>query len=495
MLQYYRLEIKNVSKTYPGVKALDDVSLQIKAGEVHGLMGENGAGKSTLMKILIGLADADSGEITVDGRTIKYKNVHGAQQQGLSMIHQELMPWQHLSVSENIFMGRLPVAGRLKLIDRKRMRKEAAALLRKIGSDIDINRLMKDLSVAEMQMVEIAKAISHNARVIIMDEPTSAITDREVEKLFRLIDDLKSQGITIIYISHKMDEVFRICDRISVLRDGKYMGSFDKNAIDIQGLIKLIAGRQLSNVFTRPTKTVGDVALEVQNISGSVFSEINFSVRRGEILGIAGLMGSGRTDIVNAIFGLQSVASGKIMVDGNTAGITSPATAIKKGIGLVSEDRKKYGLVLNQSLAKNITLSAMRSVSKHMLIDNEKESAAVSRQVKRLNIKAAGPWQQAGELSGGNQQKVVLAKVLMNEPEVLILDEPTRGIDIGAKAEIYQLINELASEGRAIILVSSELPEIVGLSDRVLVIHGGRIKAELRDKDINQEKIMQYAMT
>ncbi len=490
----YILEAVNISKSFPGVKALDGVRLAIEKGKVHALMGENGAGKSTLMKILIGMYTPDSGEIYFKGAPVKFTKVHDAIKNGFSMIHQELFPFPHLTVAQNIFMGNEPTRAFPGWINRKKLNLDAERLLTSLGVNIPASRLMKDCSIAEMQMVEIAKAISNKAEIIIMDEPTSAISGREVNILFNIIKELKRQGIAIIYISHKMEEIFGIADTITVMRDGKYIATHDACDLCSQQLISLIVGRELNAVFNKKESALGEVVLSVSNLTGSKFNNISFNVRSGEIVGVAGLMGAGRTEIVNAIFGLEAIHNGQIFIKGKKAVIRSPGDAMKLGIGLVSEDRKHFGLVLSSSVKHNITLGALNKCCKGPFLDIKKEHAIVSDQIKQLGIRTPSKNQVINFLSGGNQQKAVIAKVLLNDPDIIILDEPTRGIDIGAKMEIYKLIFQLAEEGKAVILISSELSEILGMSDRILVIREGALRAELTQAEASQELIMQYAM-
>lgn len=488
------LRAENISKSFPGVKALDNVQLNIEKGKVHALMGENGAGKSTLMKILIGMYSADSGRIIYKGHPVSFRSVHDALKSGFSMIHQELLPFPELSVAENIFMGNEPVGAIPGWIYRKRRDKNAQLLLEQLGMNLNVTRRMKTLSIAEIQMVEIAKALSNRAEIIIMDEPTSALSDREVNLLFKIIDDLKQRGIAIVYISHKMDEIFRIADTITVMRDGRYIATHPANAINRNDLITMIVGRELTTIFEKKDMVPGDIVLSVNGLTGEKFKDIDFSVRSGEILGVAGLMGAGRTEIANAIFGLGKIYKGTIVVKGKSVFIRSPRDAIQYGIGLITEDRKNTGLVLSSSVKHNITLAALKSCCNGPFINKQKESNLADEQIQRFGIKTPFAGQVVNFLSGGNQQKIVLAKVLLNDPDIIILDEPTRGIDIGAKTEIYRLINALAAKGKAIIMISSELPEILGMSDRILVVHDGRIKAELTGTEATQEMIMQYAM-
>jgi inositol transport system ATP-binding protein len=494
MNQQYILRAENISKSFPGVKALDNVQISIERGKVHAVLGENGAGKSTLMKILIGMLAPDSGEIYYKGERIKFTSVHDAIKTGLSMIHQELLPFPELSIAENIFMGNEPSSKFPGWINQKEMNKSAALLMNKLGSKVRVTKAMKELSIAEMQMAEIAKAISNKAEIIIMDEPTSALSNREIDILFGIIEELKLQGIAIIYISHKMDEILRISDTITIMRDGKYITSCNKSELDHNQLIALIVGRELSSIFDKQEISPGEIVLSVAGLTGAKFKEINFNVRRGEILGIAGLMGSGRTEIVNAIYGLEKIIKGDIVIKGKKVTIRSPRDAIKNSIGLVSEDRKKFGLVLSSSVKHNITISSLSKCSNGPFLNLKKENEIVDKQIQKLSIKTSSPDQIVNFLSGGNQQKIVISKVLLNDADIIIFDEPTRGIDIGAKSEIYRLMTQLVKDGKAIILISSELTEILGMSDRILVIHEGAIKVELSKAEATQELIMKHAM-
>jgi inositol transport system ATP-binding protein len=490
----YILQALNISKSFPGVKALDRVQLNIEKGKVHALMGENGAGKSTLMKILMGMYPPDSGTIYFKGVQVAFSGVNEAIKNGFSMIHQELFPFPHLTVAENIFMANEPTSGFPGWINRKKLNRDAQSLLNKLGVNISAHMPMKHCSIAEMQMVEIAKAMCNKSEVIIMDEPTSAISEREVTILFDIIKGLRQQGIAIIYISHKMDEIHRISDTITVMRDGKYISTHDTAETSNEQLVSLIVGRPLDTVFEKKVTVPGEVVLSVSELVGKKFKNINFSVRKGEILGISGLMGAGRTEIVNAIFGLEKIYSGEIFVKGKKVSIKSPADAIRVGIGLVSEDRKRFGLVLSSSVKNNITLAALGKCSRGPLLNIKKECSIADEQIAKLGIKTPSKNQEIKYLSGGNQQKVVLAKVLLNDPDIIILDEPTRGIDIGSKSEVYKLVFKLAREGKAVIVISSELLEILGLSDRILVIQEGIIKTELTRDAATQELIMKHAM-
>ncbi|MCF0057029.1 sugar ABC transporter ATP-binding protein [Dyadobacter sp. CY356] len=491
------LQIKNLTKSYSGIKALDVVQLTLQKGEVHALMGENGAGKSTFMKILIGLLSPDSGEIIFDGDLLKSKTVSEISKMGISMIHQEILIIPELTVAQNIFLGREKEVFQNKTgwLNDKNIALKAADLLTQLGIEIDPKVKMKYLSVAQMQMVEIAKAVSNNAQVIIMDEPTSAISDKEVSTLFKIIRELKNKGVAIIYISHKMDEIFEICDTITVLRDGKYIATKSASELDKNSLIAMMVGREINNMFPGPLIQKGDVALSIKNLGKKgKFSAISFDVHAGEIFGISGLMGAGRTEIAEAIYGLSKADSGVIKINGEEVDITSPQDAVTKGIGYVSEDRKKLGFIPQLSVVQNLTLSSLSEHCRGIFIDNQKEITAADQMINELKIKASSRNQKVTHLSGGNQQKVVIGKVLAASPKIIILDEPTRGVDVGAKFEIYKLINNLAAEGISIIMISSELPEILGMSDRILVLSKGIQKAILSREEATAESIMSYAV-
>ncbi|MGA0555572.1 sugar ABC transporter ATP-binding protein [Larkinella sp. VNQ87] len=489
------LTVRGLTKTFSGVKALDGVQLDLRKGEVHALMGENGAGKSTFMKILVGLHKPDAGEIFFEGRELNTRDVSDVLKKGISMIHQELLVVPELTVAQNIFLGRESNRGLFGWIDEKKLNREAGALLTQMGVTISPTTPIKYLSVAEMQMVEIAKALSNNAKVIIMDEPTSALSDKEVATLFGLIRDLKQKGVAIIYISHKMDEIFDISDTITVLRDGKYIDTKPAMELDTNTLIKLMVGREIENLFPDSVVKKGAEVLSVKNLRrNGKFSNINFAVRAGEVLGLAGLMGAGRTEIARAIFGLDPLDGGEIYLHGKQLIIKTPQDAIQHGIGYVSEDRKGLGFIPGMSVKHNITLGSLPKHAKGPFIQDQSETAAAATMITDLRIKTAGPDQKVTFLSGGNQQKVVIGKVLLSSPELVMLDEPTRGIDIGAKFEIYKLIRRLVADGIAVILISSELPEILGLSDRILVLSQGQQTALLTKEEATQETIMRYAV-
>jgi inositol transport system ATP-binding protein len=491
------LQVTNLTKSYSGIKALDNVQLSLEQGTVHALMGENGAGKSTFMKILIGLIDADSGEIIFEGNELKRGGVNDIQRRGISMIHQEILIIPELTVAQNIFLGREKeiTGSKTGWLNDDRINSKAKELLEQMGVDISPNIKMKYLSVAQMQMVEIAKAISNDAKVIIMDEPTSAISDKEVATLFRIIRDLKAKGVAIIYISHKMDEIFKISDTITVLRDGKYIGTKSAAQLDDNSLIKMMVGREIENMFPESNTEKGRQVLFVKNLSRKgKFTDINFEVHAGEILGIAGLMGAGRTEIARAIYGLDKLDSGEIYIDGEEVKIKSADDAVEKGIGYVSEDRKGLGFIPQMSVLQNMTLASLSNYRRGIFINHKSENAVTEEMVENLKVKSSGINQKVTHLSGGNQQKVVIGKVLLSSPKVVILDEPTRGVDVGAKFEIYKLIHDLAAKGIAVIVISSELPEILGMSDRILVLAKGKQTAMLSRREATQELIMKYAV-
>jgi inositol transport system ATP-binding protein len=491
----YILTVRGLTKTFSGVKALDQVQLNLRKGEVHALMGENGAGKSTFMKILIGLHTPDSGEIIFEDSELKGSNVNEILKKGISMIHQEILIVPELTVAQNIFLGRETNGGLFYWVDEKKLNQKAGILLEQMGVMISPTTPMKYLSVAQMQMVEIAKAISNDAKVIIMDEPTSALSDKEVATLFGIIRDLKKKGVAILYISHKMDEIFEISDTITVLRDGKYIATRPAGELTIHTLIRMMVGREIDSLFPDSVTTKGPEILSVRKLSrAGKFSDITFAVHAGEVLGIAGLMGAGRTEIARAIFGLDPVDSGELFLKGKQLIIKTPQDAIRSGIGYVSEDRKKLGFIPGMSVKHNMTLSSLPNHARGLFIQDKSETETAAQMIADLRIKTAGPDQKVTFLSGGNQQKVVIGKVLLATPDLIILDEPTRGIDVGAKFEIYKLINRLVSEGIAVIMISSELPEILGLSDRILVLSKGKQTALLTKAEATQETIMQYAV-
>ncbi|MCF2486609.1 sugar ABC transporter ATP-binding protein [Dyadobacter sp. CY347] len=494
------LKVSNLSKSFSGVKALDNVHFELKRGEVHALMGENGAGKSTFMKILIGLLAPDSGEISFEGTDLRNSNVSDTLKRGISMIHQEILIIPELTVAQNIFLGReKELSGRKDWtsgwLNDTAIDKKAAVLLEEMGVNIDRKAKMKHLSVAQMQMVEIAKAISNDAKVIIMDEPTSAISDKEVDTLFKIIKDLRAKGVSIIYISHKMDEIFEISDTITVLRDGQYIATKSAVELDKPSLIAMMVGREIDHMFPESNSAKGDLALSINGLCRKgQFSDINFEVHAGEILGFAGLMGAGRTEIARVIFGLDKLDGGEIRIKNKSVINKTPREAIENGIGYVSEDRKGLGFIPGMSVKDNTTLASMNRHRKGIFIDQTSERISTEQMIDDLRIKTADMDQKVTYLSGGNQQKVVIGKVLLAAPEIIILDEPTRGVDVGAKFEIYKLIRNLADKGIAIIMISSELSEILGMSDRILVLSKGKQTAILSRAEATQELIMKYAV-
>jgi len=494
------LEMKGITKRFPGTLALNEVQLEVRRGEIHALMGENGAGKSTLVKIVAGLFRADSGKMWFDGKPVNFANPEEALHSGVSMIYQELNPVLHMTIAENIFLHREPTTLGQLFIDKKAMNTEAEVILSKYGLRLDPRTKMIDLTIAQMQMVEIIKAVTFNARLVIMDEPTSSLDADETENLFKTIAELKAKGISIIYISHRIEEISRICDRVTVFRDGHYIGTRTVDEIDRNMLIKMMVGRELSDIYNKKAAKIGDVSLKVNHLTRKgVFKDISFEVRAGEILGFAGLVGAGRSEIMKAIFGLDPIDSGEIIWHGKPVRIKCSSDAISNGLVMVTEDRKKYGLVLCRSLFENVGLPNLKRYSHGSLVDFKSLNGKITEIAKRLSIKAPSLKVEAMSLSGGNQQKVILAKWLLEKPGLIILDEPTRGIDVGAKSEIYKLMSEFAAEGMAILLVSSEMEEIIGMSDRVVVVHDGQITGEFQRDDLldgykAQELILSKAM-
>jgi len=490
------LEMTGICKEFPGVTALDDVCLTLDSGEVLALLGENGAGKSTLVKILSGVYTMDKGQIKINGDIVDIRNVWDAMKLGIGIIHQELNLIPDLTVYENVFLGREKRDSVTKRIDKSYLKQESKKLLNRLGVDIDVERIVKTLSVAEQQMVEIAKVLSMDCRIIIMDEPTDALTTDEVQNLFKVIQALKSEGKGIILISHKIEEIMEIADRVEVLRDGKYIGTKVIAETSTDELIKMMVGRELKEKFPKVKVPVGDVVLEVRNLSvPGLLHDISFELRKGEVLGVAGLVGAGRTELGKTLFGVYRY-SGEISVQGKKLNLTSTSAAIEAGIVYLTEDRKEEGLFLDKSVSYNMTLTILKAFTRLLgKVDARREARTVSDYVQRLRIKTPSISQTVENLSGGNQQKVLVGKWLMTQPKIMILDEPTRGIDVGAKVEIYNLVNELKENGIGIIMISSELPEILGISDRILVMHEGRITGCLEDSEATQEKIMRYAIS
>ena len=488
------LRMEHIVKTFPGVKALNNAAITVHTGEVMGFMGENGAGKSTLMNVLGGVFPADSGEIYIEGQKVEIGSVHESQSLGVAFIHQELALEPYMTIAENIFLGR-EMKNSLGMISKDKMAEAAKPFLERVGLDIDPNELVGRLSLGQQQMVEIAKSFSLNAKILILDEPTSSLSEKEVNILFETVNDLKSQGMGIIFITHKMAEVFQLCDAVTIMRDGEFMGSLQSKECTESQLISLMVGRDLGNYYVRTFNEPGEVILEARHIkAGKRAIDCSFSVRSGEILGFYGLVGAGRSELMKAIMGLDPMDAGEIYLNGEEVKKPNPMYMQNRGVALVPESRKTEGLLLKNTIAFNITLPILDRFIKHFRVDTATEEAIVDDGVKKLRIKAPSSNVNCSTLSGGNQQKVLLAKWLATNPRVLILDEPTRGIDVGAKAEIYTIINELAKQGLAIILLSSEMQEVMNMSDRMLIMNEGRITGELDHKDYSQEKILKYAM-
>lgn len=501
MTSPYILEMREISKQFPGVKALNQVNLQVASGEVHALVGENGAGKSTLIKVLSGVYPTGSydGEIFIDGQCYRFHNIHEAEEAGIAVIYQELALIKEMDIGENIFLGNESVT--MGLIDWNNLYHKSIQLLNRVKLSIPVHRKIKDLGIGQQQLVEIAKALSKKARILVLDEPTASLTESETKTLFNILRELKSQGVTCIYISHRLGEVFQIADRVTVLRDGNTIGTHPVSELTEGKIIEMMVGREIKTLFPRETREFGEVLFSVKNLCAEdpnhpgqlLLKNISFDVKVGEILGISGLMGAGRTELVTSIFGaFPGKVTGSVYLSNQKLNIKSPLDAIRNGLGFVSEDRKRYGLILKMRVVENITLASLKKLSRG-LINHDQEVVFGQKYVNELAIKTPSLETETNNLSGGNQQKVVVAKWLMTEPKVLFLDEPTRGIDVGAKVELYEIMNNLVRQGLAVIMVSSELPEILGMSDRILVMHEGRITGELPGIGTNQEQIMQLA--
>lgn len=491
----YLLRMDDIVKTFPGVKALRGVHLHVKQGEIHALMGENGAGKSTLVKCLAGIYTPTSGTITYDGKIRENYNTLQALRMGISMIHQELSPILHRPIMENIWLGREP-RNRFGLIDHQKMYEMSKEVLKRIDITEDPRTLMVNLTVAKMQMIEIAKAVSYDSKLIIMDEPTSALTDKEIQQLFQIMRKLKEQGKSIIYISHKLEEVYDVTDRVTVYRDGEYIGAEDTDKLPIDRMINMMVGRDVDELFPKVDCPIGEVKLEVRGLSHQkYFKDVSFSVRRGEILGIAGLIGAGRTEVIETIFGIKTKSAGQIYIDGEEVDIKTPKDAIAKHLAILTEDRRLSGIFPMLSVRLNMFIANVpKYLNRFGLLKDREIQRECDEYVKKIQIKTPSLVQRIENLSGGNQQKVLVARWLMTQPEILFLDEPTRGIDVGTKSEIHKLITQLAGEGKSIVMVSSELPEVMGMSDRIMVMHEGRVTGILENtKDLTQEELMNYA--
>lgn len=489
----YLLEMKGICKSFPGVKALQNVDFQLKAGEVHALLGENGAGKSTLIKVLGGIYHAEEGDIYIDDKKVDITGVLEARAAGISIVHQELVLVPHMTVAENIFLGREP--GRTLNINRDLMVEEAQKLLDTYDMNINAEALINDLTIAQRQMVEIVKAISFNSRILVLDEPTSSISDKEVNFLFETMRNLVAKGVGIIYISHKMSELGEICDRVTVMRDGMAVGTKVVKETTTDELVALMVGRELTNYYTRDYLATDETVLKCENIAdGHMVKNVSFELKKGEILGFAGLVGAGRSEVMKAVFGLTPGSTGKVYVEGKEVKIKTPVDALKHGIALVPESRKDEGLYAVQSVKFNSTIEVLHQFIKHLRVNHKKEEEITQKYIDLMKTKTPSQDQTIGNLSGGNQQKVMIGRWLATDPEILILDEPTRGVDVGAKAEIYAIMNDLVKKGMSIIMISSELPEIINMSDRIYVMRDGEISGCLHHSEVSQESIMQLAV-
>lgn len=484
----YILTLKNITKAFPGVKALDDVTINIERGTIHGLVGENGAGKSTLIKILAGIYQPNKGEIILDGKPCRFNSPIEARRAGISVVHQEIKLAEPLSVAENMFLGNVQLKN--GLVDWKGMRRRAREIVEDLGMDIDINAQVSSLTVAKKQIVEIMHAINNNSRILIMDEPSAVLTDRELEVMFRIVKQLRDEGITIIYISHRLDEIFGLCSNVSVLRDGCHIDTIPVASVDRQGLINMMVGREMGQEYPKEVGNVGGTILEVKNLSRGILQDISFEVKSGEVFGISGLVGAGRTELARAILGIDKPESGEVYVRGKKVHYRTFADAIRDGLGLIPEDRKLQGLVQIMSVKRNTTLVNMKRVLRAGVISSSLEEKLSKEYADKLHVVTPSMETEVQYLSGGNQQKVVIAKWLFQNSEILFLDEPTRGIDVGAKAEIYRLINRMAKEGKTIIMISSEMPELLGMCDRIMVMHEGHKMGELNAAEATQAKIM-----
>ncbi len=487
------LQLHGITKIFPGVKALNKVQFDLYPGEIHALMGENGAGKSTFIKVIMGVHQAEEGEMLLDGKPVQFKSTRDAQKAGIAAIYQHVTAYPHLSVAENIFTGHLKK--RFGAVQWKEMYDEADQLLSELNADFNSRALMGNLSVAQQQMVEIAKALSVNARIIIMDEPTAALTKRESEELYRITRKLRDEGVSIIFISHRFEDMYALATRVTVFRDAQYIGTYNVDSISNADLIKAMVGREINDLFPKPEVTVGGEVLRVENLCRTgYFKDVSFHVNKGEILGLTGLVGARRTEVVQTIYGVEKLTSGSIFWHGQEVKIHSPSEAIKMGIGLLPENRQIEGLILDWGIGRNITLPELKAFVNKLFLDEKKENSTSKALAERVDTKAVTVFDKASSLSGGNQQKVVVAKALGSDFKLLILDEPTKGVDVGAKAAIYEIMGELAQAGYAIIMISSEMPEILGMSDRIMVMCEGRVTGELSRQEATQEKILTLAM-
>lgn len=486
-MQEYILKLDNIIKEYPGVRALDDISFDLKKGEVHALLGENGAGKSTLIKIITGAVKANSGSVIYNGEKFEEISPTLTLNKGIACIYQEFNLLPTLTVAENIFYGCEPKKG--VFVDYKKMKKDSEKILSRIGANIDPNEVVKNLKVGQMQLVEIARALIKKVNVLIMDEPTASLTDGEIKNLFRIINELRDSGVGVVYISHKLEEVFEIADRITVFRDGNYVISDSIDKFNEKSLIECMVGRELAGEYPKSEYKISQEVLKVERLKTDCIEDVSFELNKGEILGFAGLVGSGRTEVARAIFGYDSIKSGKIEIKGKTVKIKSPQDSIKNGMAFITEDRKNLGLILNMSVKENLTFASLKKIKSSLLLNKKKEKELCEEQINSLKIKTSSINTKVGNLSGGNQQKVVIGKWLLTDSDIFIFDEPTRGIDVGAKQEIYKIMRKLTAEGKSIIMISSEMPELIGMSDRIIVMSGGRIVSQYDKENITQEKI------
>lgn len=489
------LRMEHISKSFPGVKALDDVSLSVKAGTVHALMGENGAGKSTLMKCLFGVYHKDEGQIYLNGEEVDFKDSKEALEHGVAMVHQELNQALKRNVMDNMWLGRFPKMDNLPFVSEKKMYEKTMEVFKDLGIEVDPKKVMSEMPVSQRQMVEIAKAVSYNAKVIVFDEPTSSLTEVEVEHLFKIINDLRNRGCGIIYISHKMDEILRISDEITIMRDGKYITTADAKNITMNEIIKLMVGREITNVYPPKDNVVGEPLLEVKGLTAeySKLSDVSFTAHKGEVLGVAGLDGSGRTELLENIFGIATRRSGEIYLNGQLIKNSNSRESIENGFAMLTEERRATGIFGVRDIQANSTISSLKRYLNGPFLDDRKMEEATQWGIDKLHTKTPSQKTQIRSLSGGNQQKVILTRWLLTEPTILLLDEPTRGIDVGAKYEIYELILDLAKQGKCVIVVSSEMPELLGICDRILVMSGGRLAGEVNARTTNQEEIMTLA--
>ena len=487
------IEMRGINKSFGNNAVLNNAGFVLSTGEIHALMGENGAGKSTLMKILTGVYTKDVGQVIVDGQEVCYKNAREAEKAGIVFIHQELNVLFDLTVEENMFLGK-EIKKKCGVCDKKAMRREVEKILKRLGVEIDPGQRMEELSVGQQQMVEIAKALMVNAKVIIMDEPTAALTQSETRVLFEAANALRERGVSIVYISHRMEEIFELCDRITILRDGTYIDTKKISETDMNDVVKMMIGREIGERYPQRNVSIGNRVLEVKNLTcPGVFEKVSFEVHAGEVLGVSGLMGAGRTEIMQAIFGNMPHVTGEIFLNGKQIENKTPKQAMKNGIGFITEDRKVEGLMLEESIMKNISLANLKRISRHGVIQREKEKELVKKGIEELHIRCFGPQHECNNLSGGNQQKVVVGKWLARNSRVVIFDEPTRGIDVGAKVEIYNLMNQLKKQGIAVMFVSSEMPEVLGIADRVIVMCDGRITGEVIAKETTQNEVLKFA--